>query len=187
MGQRANGEGSIFPYKNGYAGYVWVTTPEGERKRKWAYGKTRDETHKKWLKLHEAAARGPVVTKSMTVGAYLDRWIHEVVAPNLAPSTAATYEVFSRLYIGPALGTKRLDKLTVRDVQTWYNKLRTTCQCCAQGKDARRPTKKQKCCAVGACCQQTASDRTVRDAWTILRAALNNAIRDELITVTSRP
>ncbi len=28
---RANGEGSIFPYRNGYAGYVWVTTPAGER------------------------------------------------------------------------------------------------------------------------------------------------------------
>ncbi|MEV7970049.1 site-specific integrase [Sphaerisporangium sp. NPDC088356] len=182
MGQRANGEGSIFPYKNGYAGYVWVTTPDGQRKRKWAYGKTREETHEKWIKLHAEAKRGPVVTKSPTLGAYLDYWIREVVAPNLAPSTAATYEVFSRLYIGPALGTKRLDKLAVRDVQTWYNKLRVTCQCCAQGKDARRPEKKQKCCAVGVCCGQIASDRTVRDAWTILRAALNNAVREELIT-----
>jgi integrase len=24
---RANGEGSLYPYKNGYAAYVWVTTP----------------------------------------------------------------------------------------------------------------------------------------------------------------
>jgi hypothetical protein len=24
-------------------------------------------------------------------------------------------------------------------VQTWLNSLATTCQCCAQGKDARRP------------------------------------------------
>ena len=31
---RANGEGSIYPYKNGYAAYVWVTTPEGQRKRR---------------------------------------------------------------------------------------------------------------------------------------------------------
>jgi integrase len=30
--------------------------------------------------------------------------------------------------------------------------------------------------------RQLASDRTVRDAWTILRAALNNAVREELIT-----
>ena len=41
---RANGEGSIFPYRNGYAAYVWVRTPEGLRKKKWVYGKTRDGT-----------------------------------------------------------------------------------------------------------------------------------------------
>jgi hypothetical protein len=32
---RANGEGSIFPYRNGYAAYAWVTTPGGARKRKY--------------------------------------------------------------------------------------------------------------------------------------------------------
>lgn len=36
---RANGEGSIFPYRNGYAAYVWVTTPDGKRRRKWVYGR----------------------------------------------------------------------------------------------------------------------------------------------------
>jgi len=41
---RANREGSIFPYRSGYAAYVWVITPEGERKRRWVYGKTREET-----------------------------------------------------------------------------------------------------------------------------------------------
>ena len=50
--QRANGEGSIFPYRNGYAAYVWVTTPDGVRRRKWAYGKTREDVHGKRLKLH---------------------------------------------------------------------------------------------------------------------------------------
>ncbi|MDF5757627.1 site-specific integrase [Spongiactinospora sp. TRM90649] len=177
---RANNEGSIFPYRNGYAGYVWVTTPTGERKRKWAYGKTRDETHDKWLKLHELARKGPVVTKSETLAAYLDRWLREVVQPNLAPKTAETYEMFVRLYISPGLGNRRLDKLGVREVQTWHNKLRAACQCCAQGKDARRSPK--KCCALGKCCGQTVSERTVRDAWTVLRAALNNAIREEVLT-----
>ena len=28
-GKRANGEGSIFPYRTGYAAYVWVTQPDG--------------------------------------------------------------------------------------------------------------------------------------------------------------
>ncbi|MFG1711032.1 hypothetical protein ACFLIM_48525 [Nonomuraea sp. M3C6] len=109
---RANNEGSIFPYKNGWAGYVWVTTPEGKKTRKWAYGKTREETHEKWLKLHELARKGPVVTKSPKLSDYLTYWLTNVVEPNLAPKTVANYEMFSRLYITPALGSKRLDKLT---------------------------------------------------------------------------
>jgi hypothetical protein len=39
--QRANGEGSIFPYRNGFAAYVWVTTPSGKRQHKYIYGRTR--------------------------------------------------------------------------------------------------------------------------------------------------
>ena len=42
MTKRRNGECSIFSYRNGYAAYAWVTTPEGERKRKWIYGKTHE-------------------------------------------------------------------------------------------------------------------------------------------------
>ncbi|GAA2375935.1 site-specific integrase [Nonomuraea africana] len=108
--------------------------------------------------------------------------------PNLAPKTAANYEMFTRLYIVPALGAKRLDKLTVRDVQTWVNKVRASCQCCAQGKDAARPTthsdpkKRQHCCAVGKCCKAKPSDWTVHDAYMTLRAALSNAVREEILS-----
>lgn len=180
---RANGEGSVFPYRNGYAAYVWVTTPEGQRKRKWAYGKTRDETHAKWLKLHEMARQGPVATSSKTLDEYMTYWLREVVVPpNFAPLTCATYETLTRLYILPGLGKKRLDKLTVRDVRAWLNAVRTVCQCCAQGKDARRDEKRRRCCAVGRCCRQYASERTIRDAWTVLRSALSNAVTEELIT-----
>ena len=59
MSKRRNGEGSIFPYRNGYAAYAWVTTPDGERKRKWVYGKTHDEVHEKWIKLQTRAKRRP--------------------------------------------------------------------------------------------------------------------------------
>ncbi|GAA5073518.1 integrase [Thermocatellispora tengchongensis] len=188
MPKRANNEGSIFPYRNGYAAYVWVTTPDGTKTRKWAYGKTREETHEKWLKLHEQARKGPVVTKSETVAAYLERWLREVVEPNLAPKTAALYEMFVRLYITPELGKKRLDKLTVRDVQGWLNKIRTACQCCMQGKDAKRPEKhsdpkkRRHCCAVGKCCKQQPSGGTIRNAHMTLRSALENAVREEIIS-----
>ncbi len=178
-GKRGNGEGSIYPFRNGYAAYVWVTTPTGRRQRKYLYGKTREAVHAKWLDLHRQSARGPVATRVPTVLVYLTSWLTEVVAPNLAPATVANYEMFTRLYIVPDLGNRRLDKLTVRDVQTWVNQLRIRCQCCAQGKDVAR--EHPRCCAVGECCHQVASDWTIRQAWGVLRAALSNAVRDELL------
>ena len=182
--QRANGEGSIFPYRNGYAAYVWVTTPDGKRCRKWVYGKTRQDVHGKWLKLHDGARRGPVPTSSPTLAQYMTYWLREVVVPpNYAPLTCATYETLTRLYVLPGLGSKRLDKLTLRDVRGWLNKLRDTCQCCAQGKDARRSEKQRRCCAKvpATCCRRLASERTIRDAWIILCSALTNAVTEDLI------
>ena len=138
MTRRHNGEGSIYPYRNGFAAHVWITTPEGRRQRKVVYGKTREQVHEKWLALHELARRGPVAPRSPTLADFMERWLREVVVPNLAPTTSANYDLFTRLYVVPDLGRKRLDKLTVRDVQTWLNELRVRCQCCAQGKDAAR-------------------------------------------------
>ncbi|MFE0131273.1 tyrosine recombinase XerC [Streptomyces sp. NPDC059037] len=181
-GKRGNGEGSIYPYKNGYAAYVWVTTPAGERKRKYVYGKTRPEVHEKWVKLHNEAKNGPMPTSSPTLAQYLAYWLRDVVQPDLKPKTAETYAMHVRLYISPGLGDRRLDKLTVRDVRTWVNKLLDECQCCAQGKDARRPGDDQRCCAVGECCEQVPSRRTVQDARAVLRSALTNAMREETIT-----
>lgn len=178
--KRSNGEGSIYPYKNGYAAYVWVTKPDGKRARKYVYGKTREEVHGKWIKLHTEAAQGPVATSSPTLGQYLTRWLAEVVDPDLKPKTAETYAMHVRLYIAPSLGPKRLDRLTVRDVRTWVNALLTQCQCCAQGKDAKRD--KPRCCAASSCCKQLPSRRTVQDARAVLRSALTNAMTEELIS-----
>ncbi|GII24301.1 tyrosine-type recombinase/integrase [Planosporangium mesophilum] len=179
---RANGEGSIFPYRSGFAAYVWVTKPDGKRTRKYVYGKTREDVHDKWIKLHAQAKAGPVATKVPRLGEYVTGWLEEVVRPNVAPLTYATYETFTRLYIIPGLGPARLDRLQVRDVQTWLNKIRETCQCCAQGKDAARPAAKRRCCALGRCCQDTLSGRSISDIRAVLRSALSSAITEDLIT-----
>jgi hypothetical protein len=176
---RANGEGSIYPFRNGYAAYAWVTTPVGTRKRKYLYGKTREEVHEKWIRLLGEAQRGPVATRVPTVAGYLMYWLAEVVEPNRAPMTYATYESHLRLHIIPALGAKRLDKLTVRDVQGWLNKIRRTCMCCSQGRDARRET--PRCCAARRCCEDYPSDRSVSGIRAVLRSALSHAMTEELI------
>lgn len=180
-GKRGNGEGSIYPYKNGFAAYVWVDTPDGKRKRKYVYGKTREDVHDKWIKLHAEAKKGPVATRHRTLAAFLAYWLDEIVKPNLAPLTYVSYEGSVRLYIAPHLGAKRIDKLTVRDVREWINKLAATCQCCAQGKDAKRRPEQRRCCANGECCESFPSRRVVQAARDALRAALTHAVTEEEI------
>src|SRR5262249_37082910 len=123
---------------------------------------------------------GPVVTKSPTVAEYLAYWLAEVIKPNREDSTYSHYELMSRLHVIPGIGKRRIDKLTVRETQAWLNKGPGTCQCCAQGKDAKR--EHPRCCAVGVCCEDYPSRRVIEAARGTLRAALNHAISDELIS-----
>ena len=183
---RGNSEGSIYPVPGGWRGYVWVTGPDGVRRRKYVKAATYEQAQQAWLTLRAQAGRGPIATNLPKLGDYLITWLAEVVEPSLAPKTYEKYEMFTRLYIAPHLGSKRLDKLTSRDVRQWLNQLRQTCQCCAQGKDARRPEAQRRCCAAGHCCHQVVSARTLRDARDTLRAALAHAvIEDELISRNS--
>jgi integrase len=183
VSRRTSGEGSIYLQRDGlYAAYVWVTTPAGLRRRKYVYGKTREMVREKWLTLHQRARQGPVATTTPSVATYLAYWLAEIVEPNLRPLTAATYETMVRLYITPWLGRKRLERLTVRDLHLWLNRLRETCQCCAQGKDTRRREGKRRCCAVGKCCRDLLNEETVRDARKVLRSALGQAVTEELIS-----
>ncbi len=185
MTKRHNGEGSIYPYRKGFAAHVWITTPTGRRQRRWVYGKTWEETHAKWIALAQEAKRGPMVTKVPTVGQYLYRWLEETVAPNLAPLTYATYESHVRWYLDPGIGKIRLDRLRVSDVQSWLNKLQSQCQCCAQGKDAKRAARdptRAKCCAKGECCRSYPSGRTIKDLRGVLRSALSSAMTEEPVS-----
>ena len=182
MSRRHNGEGSIYPVKGGYRGYAWCTNPAGERYRKYVKGKTYDATQRAWLRLRDEANNGPVASDVPALGKFLYYWLEEIVQPNLAPKTYEKYELFTRLHIIPHLGTKRLDKLQVKDIRQWLNKLSRICQCCAQGKDAARAADKQRCCAVGNCCHGTLSAGTRKDARNALRAALTCAVEEQIIT-----
>ncbi len=179
---RANGEGSIYPYRNGYAAYVWVTTPSGDRKRKYLYGQTRDIVHAKWVELQAKAAKTPVPTVTPTIEEYLASWLAEVIKPNRELATFDQHETMARLYIVPVLGGTKVDRLRVRQVQTWLNGLAITCQCCAQEKDARRADDKRRCCALGQCCESYPGKRTVQAARNTLRAALSQAVIDEIVS-----
>jgi integrase len=174
---------SIYPVPGGWRAYVWVTGPDGIRRRKYVKATTYEGAQRAWRKLRAQADRGPVASNLPTLREYLAYWLGEVVKPNLAPKTYETYELLVRLYINPHLGAKRLDKLTAPDVRLWLNQIRQTCQCCVQGKDARRSPERRRCCAIGRCCHQAPSQRTLKGARATLRAALTRAVNeDELIS-----
>jgi integrase len=187
MTKRRNGQGSIYPVRDshgrvtGYRGYVWCVQPGGERYRKYVKGKTYETAQRAWLKLSDEARRGPVSSDVPRLADFLLYWLSEIVQPNLAPKTYEKYEAFVRLHINPYLGEKRLDKLQVRDVRHWLNKLGSRCQCCAQGKDAKRPEHQRRCCSVGNCCHEILAARSRKDARDTLRAALACAVEDEIL------
>jgi integrase len=179
---RARGEGSIYQRRDGrYAGYVWITTLSGERRRKYVYGATRAEIHARWIDLHHTAARHCLATRSPRLADYLTQWLREVIAPFTKPKTTETYTATVARYITPYLGDKRLDALTVADMRRWLHRLSTGCQCCLQGKDLLRRADKQRCCALGQCCAQRLARRTVLDARAVLRSALSEALAEQLI------
>jgi hypothetical protein len=95
------------------------------------------------MRLRDQASRGPVSSSVPKLDEFLAYWLKEIVEPYLAPKTYDRYEMFSRLHIIPYLGGKGIDKIQVKDVRQWLNKLAVTCQCCAQGKDAARPPDKK--------------------------------------------
>jgi hypothetical protein len=53
----------------------------------------------------------PVPARTPTLARYLTRWLTAVVEPDLEPATYAYYETMARLYVSPALGSIRLDRL----------------------------------------------------------------------------
>lgn len=184
--RRANGEGTIGRRKDGrYEAKVFVRRPDGTYTRRSVYGKTRAECHAEMLKLQARAESGlPVSTTTLTVGDYLTYWLHQIAEPAVRRTTFASYEPLVRLYLIPGLGRRRLRDLRAPHIRTWLNTVAQTCQCCAQGKDARRAEKsgdKARCCAKGECCGSVPSDTTVRYLLKLLRTALQAATEEELI------
>ncbi|MEU7345768.1 tyrosine-type recombinase/integrase [Streptomyces bacillaris] len=174
---RANGEGTIYQRKDSRweaAGYVLAAN--GTRKRVRVYGSTRREAADKLAETIADSHRGlPVATADSTIGDYLTYWLNSVAVHQLRENTHPRYATCIRLHLIPGLGTKKIARLTAKDVRTFLDRLRTTCQCCTQGLD----TERKKCCAVGECCQKRLSALTVSYVHSVLKSALEHAVRED--------
>ncbi|MEE1754271.1 site-specific integrase [Streptomyces sp. SP18CS02] len=179
--KNANNEGTIYQRKDGrWEGSAYVLTTDGTYKRRSVYGKSWDEAHEKLTKLKADSLSGlPVATNKMTIAEYLAYWLANVARTKVRPTTYVNYESLVRNYVTPEFGKKKLVRLAARDIRAFLMKTAATCQCCAQGKDKKRPEHKRRCCALGKCCKKLPSDRTVRFLLVILRAALQHAVRED--------
>jgi integrase len=117
--KRSNGEGSLGQRPNG----TWaaaVSLPDG--RRKFFYGKTREEARRKLNRALHAIEVGSLTdSRGVTVGEFLDQWLTEVVQPNVRPWTYKGYEVHVRLHLKPAIGHIPLAKLAPLHVQQLLN------------------------------------------------------------------
>lgn len=181
--RRANGEGTITKRKDGrYHAAAYVYRPDGTRVRKFVYGKTREEVANKLTELQEKTRQGiPAATSAMPFGDYLTYWLAAIAPNRLKPATLNSYEGLSRLYIRPALGKKKLNRLSPADIRIFLAQFKSGCLCCLRGVDAARPEGERTCCAVNRCCQRRPSARTVQYIHAVLRSALQQAVREELI------
>src|SRR5215467_378648 len=153
--RRVSGDGSVYKRQDGYwVGAFYARTTSGARKRVVVYGKTLNEARDKLGKAQQQARAGiPVPDEAWKLGLYLEYWLENFVKRNRRPATYALYEMTSRLYLIPGLGSRRLTSLTVPIVQQFLNQR----------------------------LQKGDSIRKVQVMRTVLSAALTRAVREELI------
>ena len=158
--RRSRGEGSYsYSAKTGLHRYVLDLGigGDGKRRTKAVTSRTKAGALAKFRALRKTVEEhGGNVPASMTLEAWLNQWLANV---SVKPSTLANYKSTVRLYLVPALGKRRLDKLTpqhVRDMQTWMER----------GTDAN---------------PNGLSPSTIHRAHRVLNVALNSAIDEGLI------
>src|SRR6266851_1184048 len=117
--RRGANEGTIVRRGDGR----WVAAISlGGRRRKWFYGATRDEVHRKMTAaLHALNTGGLADSRGLTVSGFLNQWLEEVVRPSVRNWTYHGYEVHVRLHISPIVGHMSLERLEPRHVQSLLN------------------------------------------------------------------
>ncbi|TXH58300.1 MAG: hypothetical protein E6Q97_02620 [Desulfurellales bacterium] len=153
MARRTKGDGSLFQRKSGlWVGAVEIPTADGSRRQKQVTSMDRNKAIEKLRKLRRDVEEGYLpVTGATTVARWLDQWLTTIHGREVRPSTRVSYEATIRLYILPAIGDRRLDKLTPEHVRRMHTHAEKT------------------------------SGRAAQKAHIILQRALDDAIKEGLL------
>ena len=153
--RRGRGEGSITRRADGrWMARVDLGWEDGKRRRKTLYGRTKREVQDRLREtLHRTEKGLPPVPEQETVGAFLRRWL-ATIRGRVRPRTHRSYQQVVRIHLEPGIGRVRLAKLTPLDVSAWFES--------------------RHAAGVGG--------RTIHYARAVLRAALNQALKWELVS-----
>lgn len=153
--KRSHGEGTLYQRADGrWCAQLAVVLPDGRLVRRTAYGRTQREAREKLERLKRELANGVVgVPEKVTVGAYLEQWF-DANRARLRPKTARRYRQLLTHQLLPHLGGVPLARLTPTAVEQWLQKL----------------------------AQQNLAPRTLQQCRAILRRALQDAVRDGLVS-----
>jgi len=110
-----------------------------------------------------------------SVAVYLTYWLEKVASTSYARTPTPATPPASTATSSRAWAKKKLTKLTAKDVRTWLNQLRTTCQCCPRGIDAQR--EEPRCCPAGPCYHKLLFPLTLTYIHSVLKSALEHAVR----------
>lgn len=171
MARRANGEGLVRKRADGRweARLAWTDSDTGKMRHKSFYGPTATAVRAKLKAARDRLAEGaPVTDATRTVGEWLEQWrTTTLAASNRRPSTRELYAVLSRKHLESGrLAQLRLDRLKPSDVEVLILSLRAETKA-GKGEGAD-PTRKY-------------ADATIRQVYTVLRQALDGAVRDGLL------
>jgi integrase len=95
----------------------------GRRKQRWvSAGDTKKEAEAKLTKALAELNQGTYTEPSkVTVGAYLDTWLTDIVPMVAGPSTATSYEHMVRRHLIPGLGIVKLHELRASHIQKYLS------------------------------------------------------------------
>jgi integrase len=122
--RRGNNEGSVYQRADGrWTGAITTGGGRTRQQRRYVYGRTREEAAYKLQELQNQARTGSLPENGhLTVATWAARWLEEKEL-TVSHQTYADYEVTVRNHIVPQLGSLRLAKLAVTDVQGWLKYL----------------------------------------------------------------
>lgn len=164
--RRGNGEGSITQRSDGrWQGCLTIgINPDGKPKKAYYYGKSQGEVQDKILEARGKIASGTFADPSkLTLGEWLTTWLNDYMKNNIKPTTWESYETQVTQHIKPAIGTVTVQKLQTRHLQNLYN---------TKLEGGRADNKKGGL-----------SPRSVRYIHCVLKAALDQAVKEKIITI----